>query len=95
MRNDVVLVDTLRRGLSDISYYEFAPEGGRPPEMWHYRDQRMCHMSKKNNEILADKMFEWSNGTPVPSRLDLKDFEVPSKEELERLLVHDKNKINT
>lgn len=85
MRNDVVLVDTLRRGLSDISYYEFAPEGGRPPEMWHYRDQRMCHMSKKNNEILADKMFEWCNGTPV--HIDVKDFEVPSREELFQFLV--------
>jgi len=95
IRRDTIMVDTLDQGLSAIAYYEFDPSGTRPAEMWKYRDRRMCHFSPRNNEILADKMFEWCNGTPVPSRLDLKDFEVPSKEELERLLVHDKNKINT
>lgn len=85
IRPDAILVETLQPGLSDISYYEFSPNGDRPAEMWQYHDFRMCHLSKRNNEILADKMFEWSNGAPV--HIDVKDFEVPSREELFRLLV--------
>jgi hypothetical protein len=85
IRPDSIIVDTLNPGLSDISYYEFCPHGDRPAEMWEYNDHRMCHLSKRNNEILAEKMFEWSNGTPV--HINFKDFEVPSREELFQLLV--------
>jgi hypothetical protein len=85
IRSDSILVDTLNPGLSDISYYEFSPHGGRPAEMWEYHDFRMCHLSKRNNEILAEKMFEWCNGAPV--HINVKDFEIPSREELFRLLV--------
>jgi hypothetical protein len=93
IRSDAVIVETLPPGLSAIAYYEFDPTGNRhPADMWRYRDRRMCHLSPRNNEILADKMFEWCNGTPV--KIDVNDFEIPSKEELERLLVDDEFKIN-
>ena len=44
------------------------------------RDARVCHLSKRNNEILADMAYEWLNG--VPYSIDLNRFEIPRKEEL-------------
>lgn len=84
IRSDTIMIETTMNGLSDISYYEFNPTGYRDPNMWKCRDARMCHLSPRNNEILADKMFEWCNGAEI--KIDVKDFEVPSKEELERLV---------
>ena len=86
IRDDVVMIDTIS-GLADVSYYEVNPSGFNSngfcdPITWKYRDYRRCHLSKKNNEILADKMVEWCNGAPV--HIDVKDFEVTSKEELSK-----------
>jgi hypothetical protein len=84
IRPDSALIDTIPPGLSVVAFHEFNAIGLRREDMGKYRDIRRCHLSKRNNEILADKMFEWSNGTPVT--IDVNDFEVPSKEELERLI---------
>lgn len=89
VRSDVILIDTFSemhrsKSLIDIAMYEMDPNAGRIPEMWRYKDDRRCHLSKRNNEILADKMFEWCNGTPVD--INVKDFEVPSREEISRLV---------
>ena len=44
------------------------------------RDARVCHLSKRNNEILAGMAYEWLNGSPY--YIDLNRFEIPRKEEL-------------
>ena len=85
IRSDSIIIDTLPPGLSDISYYEFSPYGDKLSDMWKYHDHRMCHLTKRNNEILAEKMFEWCNGAPV--QVNVKDFVIPSREELFQLLV--------
>jgi hypothetical protein len=83
IRNDVVGIDITPTsgglGLMSISMYESPISIDNLEWMKKYRDCRKCHLSPKNNEILADKMFEWCNGKTV--HLDLNDFEKSTEEE--------------
>jgi len=90
IRNDVVGIDITPHGqpkhgqpkplgLFDISMYESPISIDKSDWMKKYIDCRTCHLSPRNNEILADKIFEWCNGKPV--HIDLNDFEKPTEEE--------------
>jgi hypothetical protein len=84
VRNDAVVIDINPHGpdhkflgLSNISFNEFDVPRSEWPNNYH--DRRMCHLSQKNNEILAEKVYTWCNGQPV--NIDLRDFAVLDKEE--------------
>jgi hypothetical protein len=55
----------------------------------NFQDHRRCHLTKRNNEILAEKMHQWID-TGIAISLEVKDFEVPSREEIELLFGMDK-----
>jgi hypothetical protein len=85
IRPDVVMVDVnpddVNPGLLAISEKERIENGMDVSVFAHGNDNRMCHFSKRNNEIFSQKVDSWLNDSPVVYTLD--EFEVPSKQEIE------------
>ncbi len=87
---DVIFVDTISnwrtgtRGLSCIAKMEIVESGLDAGLFKGFTDNRVCHLSKRNNEILADKMYSWLNGEPV--HINVNEFKVPLAEEISGLL---------
>lgn len=79
----IIMIDALPKdnniGMLSISNKEITSNGLDPLDFRH-NDARMCHMTKRNNEIFAEKVVSWLNGQPVNINLD--DYVVPAKEEL-------------
>ncbi len=86
---DVIFINTISdlqdtNSLSCIARMEIV-ESGLDEDLFNgFTDNRVCHLSKRNNEILADKMYSWLNGAPV--HINLNEFEVPLAEEISWLL---------
>lgn len=85
IRPDVILVnvtpDDVNPGLLAISEKERLGNDMDISVYAHGNDNRMCHFSKRNNEIFSQKVDLWLNNYPVVYTLD--EFEVPSKQEIE------------
>ena len=79
----IIIIDALPKdiatGMISISNKEISGNGLDPMDFRH-NDARMCHMTKRNNEIFAEKVVAWLNGQPVEINLD--DYVIPDKEEL-------------
>ena len=79
---DVLFLDSQQ--LVNISKYEIQACGLSFPYLnENFFDRRRCHLTKRNNEILAEKMHQWIEGTPIS--LLTTDFEAHAREEIERL----------
>lgn len=88
IRPDVIMInvnaDDVNPGLFAISEKERIENNIDASAFSYGNDNRMCHFSKRNNEIFSQKINLWLNGYPVVYTLD--KFEVPSKQEIEFFL---------
>lgn len=81
-RPDVIMLDAFTDDpsvvpLLKISEMEVVSQG-YPLEMNNKDDWRTCHLSKENNEILADKVFSFLSGNQV--KIKLEDFVTPKED---------------